>query len=188
MHLRHALELRPRFQPAVAALRQMEAAPATQLHGYTVFIIIVLVGHHPTSSYHIIVASSYRIVSSSYPVRRIWYHRVSYHPRIPYVIYRIIVYCIIVYGASYINVYHRAGGSPCAPTCPPLAPRTDLFSAPVPGLFCHLVVGALDSFAGDIRTYRAHAMFVIFVVVSIWPVCELVDIQRAVDADNNVTD
>ena len=43
MHLRHALELRPRFQPAQAALRQMEAAPATQLHGYTVFIIIVLV-------------------------------------------------------------------------------------------------------------------------------------------------
>ncbi|XP_043211187.1 uncharacterized protein LOC122375757 isoform X1 [Amphibalanus amphitrite] len=43
MHLRHTLELRPRFQPAQDALRQMEAAPATQLHGNTVFIIIVLV-------------------------------------------------------------------------------------------------------------------------------------------------
>ncbi|XP_037076006.1 uncharacterized protein LOC119097080 isoform X1 [Pollicipes pollicipes] len=43
MHLRHTLELRPRFQPAEEALRQMEAAPGTRLHGYTVFIIFVLV-------------------------------------------------------------------------------------------------------------------------------------------------
>ena len=46
MHLRHTLELRPRFQPAQDALRQMEAAPATQLHGNTVFIIIVLVSQY----------------------------------------------------------------------------------------------------------------------------------------------
>lgn len=43
MHLRHALELRPRFPPAQAALLQLETAPGIQLHGYTVFIIIVLV-------------------------------------------------------------------------------------------------------------------------------------------------
>ena len=43
MHLRHTLELRPRFQPAQAALRQMEAAPSTKVQRSTVCIILVLV-------------------------------------------------------------------------------------------------------------------------------------------------
>lgn len=42
-HLRHSLELRPDFEPALAALRDMESAPHAAIHIYTLLIIICLV-------------------------------------------------------------------------------------------------------------------------------------------------
>jgi len=43
LHLRHCLELRPEFEPALATLRDMEALPDNNIHIYTVLIIIFLV-------------------------------------------------------------------------------------------------------------------------------------------------
>ncbi|KAI4462150.1 ttc17 protein [Holotrichia oblita] len=43
LHLRHALELKPGFEPAQTALREMESIPATTIHIYTLIIIICLV-------------------------------------------------------------------------------------------------------------------------------------------------
>ncbi|XP_047111478.1 uncharacterized protein LOC124788289 [Schistocerca piceifrons] len=43
LHLRHTLELKPDFQPAVAALKDMESLPDTTIHVYTLLIIICLV-------------------------------------------------------------------------------------------------------------------------------------------------
>ncbi|GJQ84069.1 hypothetical protein Trydic_g10527 [Trypoxylus dichotomus] len=43
LHLRHTLELKPGFEPAQIALREMESIPATTIHIYTLIIIICLV-------------------------------------------------------------------------------------------------------------------------------------------------
>lgn len=43
LHLRHTLELRPDFEPAIAALRDMESVPEATIHMYTLLIIICLV-------------------------------------------------------------------------------------------------------------------------------------------------
>ena len=43
LHLRHCLELRPGFEPAILVLRDMEALPDNNIHVYTVLIIIFLV-------------------------------------------------------------------------------------------------------------------------------------------------
>ena len=43
LHLRHVLELKPNYGPALAALQDMESIPNSSVHGYTVLIIIVLV-------------------------------------------------------------------------------------------------------------------------------------------------
>ncbi|XP_066995577.1 uncharacterized protein [Anabrus simplex] len=42
LHLRHALELKPEFEPAVTALKDMETIPDTTIHIYTLLIIICL--------------------------------------------------------------------------------------------------------------------------------------------------
>ena len=42
-HLRHCLELKPNFGPAVATLRDMESLPTSPVHIYTVLIIVFLV-------------------------------------------------------------------------------------------------------------------------------------------------
>ena len=43
LHLRHVLELKPNYEPAITALQDMESIPDSSVHGYTVLIIIVLV-------------------------------------------------------------------------------------------------------------------------------------------------
>merc|ERR1711936_331264 len=43
LHLRHVLELKPNYGPALAALQDMESIPDWSVHGYTVLIIIVLI-------------------------------------------------------------------------------------------------------------------------------------------------
>lgn len=43
LHLRHVLELKPNYQPALAALTDMESMPDSTVHIYTVFIIVFLV-------------------------------------------------------------------------------------------------------------------------------------------------
>jgi len=43
LHLRHVLELRPSHEPATAILREMEAAPDSTIHVYTLLIIVFLV-------------------------------------------------------------------------------------------------------------------------------------------------
>lgn len=43
LHLRHSLELRPDFEPALAALKDMENTPHAAIHIYTLLIIICLV-------------------------------------------------------------------------------------------------------------------------------------------------
>ena len=43
LHLRHVLELKPNYGPALAALQDMESIPNSSVHGYTVLIIIFLV-------------------------------------------------------------------------------------------------------------------------------------------------
>lgn len=43
LHLRHSLELKPEFQPALAALKDMESIPETTVHVYTLLIIVCLV-------------------------------------------------------------------------------------------------------------------------------------------------
>lgn len=43
LHLKHTLELKPGFEPAQTALKEMEGMPATRLHIYTLIIIISLV-------------------------------------------------------------------------------------------------------------------------------------------------
>merc|ERR1719427_1738718 len=43
LHLRHVLELRPAHQPALAILKEMEAAPDSTVHVYTLLIIVFLV-------------------------------------------------------------------------------------------------------------------------------------------------
>ena len=43
LHLRHSLELKPEFEPAVAALKEMESIPDTTIHIYTMLIIVCLV-------------------------------------------------------------------------------------------------------------------------------------------------
>lgn len=43
LHLRHSLELKPEFEPAIAALKDMESIPETTVHIYTLLIIICLV-------------------------------------------------------------------------------------------------------------------------------------------------
>lgn len=43
LHLRHTLELRPDFEPAINALRDMETVPEATIHIYTLLIIICLV-------------------------------------------------------------------------------------------------------------------------------------------------
>lgn len=42
-HMRHALELKPGFEPAQIALKEMETMPAATIHIYTLVIIICLV-------------------------------------------------------------------------------------------------------------------------------------------------
>lgn len=42
-HLRHTLELKPGFEPAQIALKEMESIPAATIHVYTLVIIICLV-------------------------------------------------------------------------------------------------------------------------------------------------
>lgn len=43
LHLRHVLELKPNYQPALSALADMESMPDSTVHIYTVFIIVFLV-------------------------------------------------------------------------------------------------------------------------------------------------
>jgi len=43
LHLRHVLELRPSHEPAIAILKEMEAAPDSTIHVYTLLIIVFLV-------------------------------------------------------------------------------------------------------------------------------------------------
>lgn len=43
LHFRHALELNPGFQPAIAHLREMEGSPSPSVTQYTLFIILFLV-------------------------------------------------------------------------------------------------------------------------------------------------
>jgi len=43
LHLRHVLELRPHHEPALAILKEMEAAPDSTVHVYTLLIIVFLV-------------------------------------------------------------------------------------------------------------------------------------------------
>ncbi|KAL0268990.1 UNVERIFIED_CONTAM: hypothetical protein PYX00_010745 [Menopon gallinae] len=43
LYLRHSLELKPEFEPAITALKDMEALPETTIHFYTLLIIIFLV-------------------------------------------------------------------------------------------------------------------------------------------------
>jgi tetratricopeptide (TPR) repeat protein len=43
LHLRHVLELKPNYGPALAALQDMESIPDSSVHGYTVLIIVILV-------------------------------------------------------------------------------------------------------------------------------------------------
>lgn len=43
VHLRHTLELKPGFEPAQIALKEMETMPAATIHIYTLVIIIFLV-------------------------------------------------------------------------------------------------------------------------------------------------
>jgi len=43
LHLRHVLELRPNFQPALALLKEMESSPDSSVHVYTMLIIVFLV-------------------------------------------------------------------------------------------------------------------------------------------------
>merc|ERR1719490_695939 len=43
LHLRHVLELKPNYQPALSALTDMESMPDSTVHIYTVFIIVFLV-------------------------------------------------------------------------------------------------------------------------------------------------
>lgn len=43
LHLRHVLELKPNYAPALAALQDMESIPNSSVHAYTVLIIIVLI-------------------------------------------------------------------------------------------------------------------------------------------------
>ncbi|GFG29591.1 hypothetical protein Cfor_01048 [Coptotermes formosanus] len=43
LHLRHSLELKPEFEPALAALKDMESIPDTTIHIYTLLIIVCLV-------------------------------------------------------------------------------------------------------------------------------------------------
>ena len=43
LHLRHVLELKPNYGPALAALQDMESIPDSSVHVYTVLIIFVLV-------------------------------------------------------------------------------------------------------------------------------------------------
>ncbi|KAI5638535.1 hypothetical protein NE865_08852 [Phthorimaea operculella] len=43
VHLRHALDLRPDFEPAVAALKDIENIPEASVHVYTLLIIVCLV-------------------------------------------------------------------------------------------------------------------------------------------------
>eukprot|EP00095_Tigriopus_kingsejongensis_P007637 snap_masked-scaffold1040_size68023-processed-gene-0.10 protein:Tk07637 transcript:snap_masked-scaffold1040_size68023-processed-gene-0.10-mRNA-1 annotation:"tetratricopeptide repeat protein 17" len=43
LHLRHVLELKPNYGPALLALREMEAIPDSSVHVYTILIIVLLV-------------------------------------------------------------------------------------------------------------------------------------------------
>ncbi|KAK5645507.1 hypothetical protein RI129_006807 [Pyrocoelia pectoralis] len=43
LHLKHTLEIKPGFEPAQLALKEMESMPASRLHIYTLIIIISLV-------------------------------------------------------------------------------------------------------------------------------------------------
>ncbi|TRY74547.1 hypothetical protein TCAL_01341 [Tigriopus californicus] len=42
LHLRHVLELKPNYEPAILALEEMEAIPNSSVHPYTIFIILFL--------------------------------------------------------------------------------------------------------------------------------------------------
>ena len=43
MHLRHALDLKPDYEPAMAALKDIENTPEASVHVYTLLIIVCLV-------------------------------------------------------------------------------------------------------------------------------------------------
>ena len=43
LHLRHVLELKPNYAPALAALQDMESIPDSSVHIYTILIIVLLV-------------------------------------------------------------------------------------------------------------------------------------------------
>ncbi len=43
LHLRHVLELKPNYAPAIAALQDMESIPDSSVHVYTILIIVLLV-------------------------------------------------------------------------------------------------------------------------------------------------
>lgn len=43
LHLRHVLELKPNYAPALAALQDMESIPDSSVHNYTILIIVVLI-------------------------------------------------------------------------------------------------------------------------------------------------
>ncbi|CAH0556037.1 unnamed protein product [Brassicogethes aeneus] len=43
LHFRHTLDLKPGFEPAILALKEMENLPTTTLHAYTLIIIVCLV-------------------------------------------------------------------------------------------------------------------------------------------------
>ena len=43
VHFKHSLELRPEFEPALAALKNIESRPTATIHGYTLLIIMCLV-------------------------------------------------------------------------------------------------------------------------------------------------
>lgn len=43
IHLKHALELKPGFEPALRALKEIETMPSATIHIYTLVIIICLV-------------------------------------------------------------------------------------------------------------------------------------------------
>ena len=43
LHLRHVLELKPNYGPALQALQDMDSIPDTSVHVYTLVIIVILV-------------------------------------------------------------------------------------------------------------------------------------------------
>lgn len=57
-NLKHTLELRPGFEPAKVALKEMESLPTATIHIYTLVIIICLVMSHSCKNQYLILMFS----------------------------------------------------------------------------------------------------------------------------------